>query len=167
MFKTFLRRGSRLGVAVLFSLTLVARPGLAATFTVTTTNLTGAGSLSQALIDANANPGPDLITFNVLDSGLTISPTNALPAITDSVTIDGSTQPGFAGAPLVELNGASAGFAANGLQILTNRCLIQALIINRFRGHGIEIAGGAGSRVKGCYLGLGRDGSTPQGNNGA
>ena len=37
--------------------------GVLATFTVTTTTDGGAGSLRQAIIDANANPGTDTITF--------------------------------------------------------------------------------------------------------
>src|SRR5437667_4758637 len=62
----------------------------AATFTVTTTDDAGAGSLRQAILDANANPGADTITFNISGSGLhTISPLSVLPDITDPVTIDG------------------------------------------------------------------------------
>ena len=37
----------------------------AAIFTVTTTADSGAGSLRQAILDANANPGPDEIRFNI------------------------------------------------------------------------------------------------------
>jgi len=36
----------------------------AATFTVTNILDTGAGSLRQAIVDANANPGSDTITFD-------------------------------------------------------------------------------------------------------
>jgi len=43
--------------------------GHAATFTVTSTNLAGAGSLAQAILDANTNAGADTIAFN-LSSGL-------------------------------------------------------------------------------------------------
>jgi hypothetical protein len=35
----------------------------ATTFVVTNTNDSGAGSLRQAILDANANPGSDLITY--------------------------------------------------------------------------------------------------------
>ncbi|WPZ35013.1 DUF4347 domain-containing protein [Thalassobaculum sp. OXR-137] len=38
-------------------------PGLLATYTVTNTNVTGAGSLRQAIADANANAGADIIEF--------------------------------------------------------------------------------------------------------
>ena len=66
---------------------------LLATFTVANTNAFGTGSLAQAIIDANAAAGADLIQFDIAGTGPhTIAP--ALPAITDPVTIDGYTQPG-------------------------------------------------------------------------
>ena len=45
--------------------------GLLATYTVTNTNDSGAGSLRQAILDANANAGVDTIEFNIAltDSG--------------------------------------------------------------------------------------------------
>src|SRR5262245_21005637 len=106
----------------------------AATFTVINTNVTGAGSLQQAIFDANTNAGTDTITFSILSGGLTISSTNALPAIVEPVTIDGTTQPGFSSAPIIELNGTSAGAAVDGLKIITSNCVIRALVINRFLG---------------------------------
>ena len=73
-----------------------------ATFTVINTNAAGDGSLYQAILDANASVGADLIAFNIPSGGLTIRPTNALPVITEPVTLDGSTQPGYSGAPLID-----------------------------------------------------------------
>jgi hypothetical protein len=65
------------------------------TFTVTNTNDSGAGSLRQAIVDANNNAGLDMIAFNIPGAGVhTITPLSALPAITGSVIIDGYTQPG-------------------------------------------------------------------------
>ena len=87
----------------------------AATFTVTNCADSGLGTLRQALMDANANPGLDTIQFSL--SCQTITPLTPLPSITDPVVIDGWTQPGFANKPLIELNGASAGTNANGLII--------------------------------------------------
>jgi hypothetical protein len=136
----------------------------AATFTVINTNAAGAGSLQQAILDANASSGADLIHFNIASGGLTIAPTNALPVITEPVTIDGSTQPGFVSAPIIELNGASAGAAVDGLKIETSNSVIRALVINRFLGDGIEITNGANNTVEGCYLGLNLAGLTDLGN---
>ncbi len=49
---------------------LAASSLAAATFTVTNTNDSGAGSLRQAILDANANPGDDTIAFNIPGSGV-------------------------------------------------------------------------------------------------
>ena len=69
------------------------------TFTVTNTSDSGAGSLRQAIDDANANPGADTIEFNVSGEGCsgdvcTIKPLSALPPLTSPVTMDGYTQAG-------------------------------------------------------------------------
>lgn len=147
------------GIALLIPISLPA-----AIFSVSNTNVTGLGSLQQALFDANTNSGADVITFNILSGGLTISPAAALPVITDPVTIDGATQPGFAGVPLIELNGTSAGAAADGLKIATSNCVVRSLIINRFVGDGIEITNGANNLIEGCYIGLSANGLLDQGN---
>jgi len=73
----------------------------ATTFLVTSTNDSGPGSLRQAILDANANAGSDLITFNIGSGLKTITLLSKLPGISDPVVIDGTTQPGFAGTPLM------------------------------------------------------------------
>src|SRR5512145_1417533 len=75
----------------------------ASTFTVINTNDAGAGSLRQAILDANANAGPDAINFSIGSGPQRIVLSSQLPAITDPLTIDGATQPGFAGAPILEI----------------------------------------------------------------
>jgi len=90
----------------------------ASTFLVSSTADSGPGSLRQAILDANAHPGADSIVFNIPGLGLhTISPSTALPTISDAVTIDGSTQPGFTGSPIIELDGSKAGANVDGLRI--------------------------------------------------
>ena len=61
---------------------------LAATYTVTTTADSGAGSLRAAIEAANANPGPDEITFS-LAYPATITLASALPSISGNLTITG------------------------------------------------------------------------------
>ena len=77
---------SRLGLGLFIALLLLGhRPvARAAAFTVTTTADSGPGSLRQAILDANANPGLDTITFAIGAPGSqqTIQPTTALPSIT-------------------------------------------------------------------------------------
>ena len=80
-----------------------------ATFTVTTTKDSGAGSLRAAILSANATPGPDAVAFNIAGGGVkTITLAGALPAVTGKLTINGASQPGF-----VPVSGTAwAGFAA-------------------------------------------------------
>jgi hypothetical protein len=82
---------------VVFPVTLFA-----AVFTVTNTNDTGAGSLRQAILDANASPG-STIGFSIGTGQQTITPASDLPIVTAPTTIDGSTQPGYAGTPLIRV----------------------------------------------------------------
>src|SRR5262245_37533699 len=67
------------------------------TFTVTTTNDTGAGSLREAILSANANGTDvvDIIQFAITNppAGVrTITPATQLPNITTPVILDGYTQ---------------------------------------------------------------------------
>lgn len=71
-------------------------------FVVTATADSGAGSLRQAITDANANPGADTITFSITG---TIDLLTALPAIDDSVHIAG---PGAALLTVERSSGAPA-----------------------------------------------------------
>lgn len=113
---------------------------LLATFTVTNTLDSGSGSLRDAITQANTNAGADVIEFNIGGSGVqTINLASALPTIIDPVTIDGTTQPGFAGVPRVELNGTNAGAATHGLRISAANSVVKGLIINRFGGDGIRV----------------------------
>jgi hypothetical protein len=103
-----------------------AESARAATFTVTNTNDSGAGSLRQAISDASAVAGAHTITFNIPGAGPhVITPASALPFVgnTDatqpqSITIDGCSQPGSqCGAfPLdlrVQINGINTGNTVN------------------------------------------------------
>lgn len=68
---------SRTTQAALFPLT---------TFTVSNTNDAGAGSLRQAIVDANATTGADVIDITAVGTVNLLSP---LPTITDSLTVQG------------------------------------------------------------------------------
>jgi CSLREA domain-containing protein len=67
---------------------------------------TGACTLRAAIEQANASVGHDTITFSIASGAQTIAPAGELPFITDPATIDGTTQPGFAGSPIIVLDGA-------------------------------------------------------------
>jgi CSLREA domain-containing protein len=94
-------------------------------------------SFREALNAANANPGIDMIGFSIPGAGPhTIRPASALPTITDPVVIDGTTEPDFAGTPIVELDGSSAG-SVQGLDITAANSTIRGLVINRFERNGV------------------------------
>jgi predicted outer membrane repeat protein len=64
----------------------------AASLTVTNIDDSGAGSLRQAILDANSSDGADTITFASEVSSGTITLASTLPDITSELTIDGTGQ---------------------------------------------------------------------------
>jgi hypothetical protein len=136
-------------------------------FTVTNTDDSGPGSLRQTLLNANASSGIDTISFNIPGANPhTIQPASALPTITDPVIIDGTTQPGFADTPIIELDGSHTGAGANGLHISAGNSTVQGLIINRFPRHGLLLDTGGGNTIQGNYIGTGVTGKTGLANGG-
>ena len=126
-----------------------------ATFIVMNTNDSGAGSLRQAIIDANSNPGLDNVVFNIGAGGVqSIALLTPLPAIIDTINLDGTTQPGANGKPAIELRGdkiseftnANSYLAdfTNGLTFRTgsDNSIAKGFIINRFQSSGIKIGDG-------------------------
>ena len=140
---------------------------LPSTFTVLNANDSGTGSLRQAILNANAAGGSNTIAFAIAPSGVqTIALLSALPAVTSLVVLDGTTKPGYAGTPLVVLNGAGAGSGANGLTITAGNSTVRGLVINQFTSAGIDITGASatGDIVQGNYIGTDVTGSTALGN---
>jgi hypothetical protein len=134
-------------------------------FRVTDTADSGTGSFRQAILDANANPGPDFITFNLPGAGLkTITPLSPLPAITDPVIIDGLTQLGYTGSPLIQLDGSQAGAGANGLFITSGGSTVEGLDIHSFSGAGIALETGGGNVLQRDFIGTDPSGTVAQGN---
>jgi parallel beta-helix repeat protein len=119
-------------------LALFTIPAVAATFTVTTTNDSGAGSFRQALLDANGAAGLDTIEFSIPGAGVhTITLTSLLPNISSPVFIDGYTQPGSG----ANSNAMSAGINAV-LQIELTGTQVSLLFV----------AGSDGSTVRGLVI---------------
>jgi len=135
-----------------------------AVFTVANTTDSGPGSLRQAILDANATPGADSIAFALPDSlkspggWWTIQPLTSLPALTDTVLVDGWSQggAGYHGAPRVLLDGSITAAVVDGLVIAASGCTIDGLAIRSFtggNGSGIHIRGDDAT-IQGCYVGL-------------
>src|SRR5581483_3229030 len=125
-------------------------------FTVTNTSASGPGSLRQAILDANANPGADTILFAIGSGAKTIAVAGApLPVVTDPVTIDGTSQPRYAGVPLIRLAGHTGIY---GLVISGGSSVVRGLVIGGFSG-GIMLQDNDGDTVAGNLIGLLRDGT--------
>ena len=81
-------------------------------FLVQNFNDAGTGSLRQAIIDSNSAGGSNDIAFNIPDNQtnpevyvITLT-SAALPAITDQLTLDGTSESAFLGKPaIVQING--------------------------------------------------------------
>jgi hypothetical protein len=146
--------------------TFTASTFTASTFTVTTTADGGAGSLRQAISDANGSAGIDSIVFNIPGSDpncaatsrvCTIAPGTDLPTITDPVVIDATTQPGFAGSPLIQLSGPGprlypTGGEPTGLRLAAGSSRVTGLIVNGWI-NGIQLRTLGNNVIQGNYIG--------------
>lgn len=155
-------------VAALVALTTAtARAGT--TFTVTNTNDSGQGSLRQAILDANTNPGNDRIHFDIPGTGVhVIHVLTDLPTITDPLAIEGASQPGYAftSGPSIELLGSGpfGNGPSTGLAITAGNSSVTALAIGDF-GDGIFLGANGGDVVTACVIGADPTGSTATPNN--
>jgi hypothetical protein len=120
----------------------------------------GTGSLRQAIINANAAPGRDTITFNIPSGGTpSIILASPLPEITTPVIIDGTTQPT---SNRVDITGSDT--QPDGLRISGGSSTIRGLIIRRFTGNGILITGAGGNLIEGNFIGIDQSGLEEAGN---
>lgn len=120
-------------------------------FVVINTNEAGGGSLSKAIENANATPGAQTITFNLPGPPpYTIAPvSNAFQRfdITDPIIIDGTTQPGFAGSPIIEVKKTE-------VRLFASNSAVKGLVIN----------GASGAFSSGLLIGANTTGNVIQGN---
>ncbi|HYN88366.1 MAG TPA: hypothetical protein VER55_07540, partial [Ardenticatenaceae bacterium] len=106
----------------------------------------------------------DLIAFN-LPSPAVIRPGAPLPELYAPVTIDGTTQPNYAGTPLVELDGSLSG-SAYGLKLIggARGSTIKGLAIHSFPGDGILLLGASDVKILGNFIGTDASGTADRGN---
>ena len=131
------------------------------TFTVSSLADSGAGSLRAAIASVNSDTTADVIDFSV--AGVIQLTSGALPAITNVVTIDGTSAPGFTDAPVVEID--NNGFA--GLTLTASSSSLKSLSIVNANGAGVTLHGvttnssatGASMAIRGNFIGLALDGS--------
>lgn len=145
---------------------------------VSNTNDSGSGSLRTAMVQANSTPGFNRIVFNIAGSACpkVINLASALPDISESLTIDGSTQPGYVpNTNDISYNGTrcvvlrpSAGTLSFGLEVPSSaasdtQLTLDAVAFGGF-GYAVNLAGGRGHVITGSQFG-GNVGSTVLPNN--
>lgn len=157
------------GRALFVFLMLLATSASAATFTVTSVADSGAGTLRQAILDANTAAGTDTITFAIAGSGLhTISPATNLPNITEAVIIDGYSQSGASVNTLslgdnaviqIELNGSgvSSGTGLN-FNATVNGGEVKGLLLTKWN-NAILLNGAKNMTIDGNFFGTNAAGS--------
>ncbi|HSS68914.1 MAG TPA: fibronectin type III domain-containing protein [Nocardioidaceae bacterium] len=172
-------RAVRRGIAVVavlatsaFGLVAFAPSAMAApqVYTVNSSADVGDGTcdasctLRDALLESNASVGDhDVIEFAIGSGPVTILPQTDLPMITDQVTIDGSSQPGFSGTPLIYIDGIADGGGPNniGLWITASGTAVQDIAISRFVSRQILVQNAGPSVIVGNYIGVGASGNVP------
>ncbi|MBI3241886.1 MAG: hypothetical protein HYZ49_06275 [Chloroflexi bacterium] len=132
-------------------------------FALVNTSDSGQGSLRQVISNANAIAGTDAVRFALTGGApYSIQPVTTLPIIADPLTIDGTTQAGFVGSPIVELDGSAAP-GSTGLEITAGSSIVRGLVINRFA-EGIVLKTNGNNVVQGNYIGTDVTGTVDRGN---
>ena len=134
----------------------------------------GLCTLRAAIEEANALAGADTIYFGIGSGPHRIQPSTALPLITETVTIDGYSEPGAEEATtltpatlMIELDGLNtAGSFESGLALVfgSDGSVIKGLVINRFDSIGIHVSNSSHNRICGNYVGTDVTGTLDFGN---
>ncbi len=171
--------GALLGLGL--SLVALAAPAAAAplTFTVNTAGaqvgtagdgrcdaLVAAGdqcTFREALTESNANQGRDTIAFDTaaFATAYRVTQTAAgFPTITDPVTIDGTTQPGYnpSTGAIVRVDGANLGLDGLTVDAGGGTSIIKGLVMTRFSS--AVVLKGDGNQVSGSFFGVTSTGAT-------
>jgi hypothetical protein len=128
---------------------------------------TGPGGLRDALLTANALPGETVIEFNIPGPGpYRIRPETNFPVITGPVLLDGRTQPGFADAPIIELDGTASDGSFDGLVFQSESNGVLAVSVYGFKDAIVLGTNTGKSLVQGCFLGVAASGTNVVGNQG-
>jgi hypothetical protein len=160
----------KLGALLLLLVASAASSRAVNIFTVANTNDSGFASLRNAILGVNSFPaGSNLIRFMIPGEGVqTIAPVTPLPAISNTVTIDGYSQSGSRANTLESGSDAILRIRLDGVN-LTNGFptglsfsgadsnVVRGLVIVRFS-TGIQLDSSLGSRITGNWIGLDADG---------
>jgi hypothetical protein len=97
-------------------------------------------------------PSPPRILFQFMAPPIHPGP-GGLPPILDIVDIDGTTEPGFAGAPPITIDGSSAGPGVDGLVLTGGHSTVRGLVIGGFSGAGIHVTTNGNDTIAGNWIG--------------
>jgi len=137
------------------------RRQLLSTYVVTnTTDNASANSLRWAILQVNSDSTADTIQFDIPAGGVqTIQLTSPLPSIVHSVLIDGTTESGYQGTPLIVVDGSKAGTGSNGLVLPAGGNTVCGLALVGFSGSAIVLNSLGGNVVEGNFLGVNASGN--------
>ena len=163
------RRIHRLGrLAGIVAIALTAGVGQVDAATYTVTNTSGSSgtlnSLPWAVQQANSHPGFDIIAFNIPGSGVRIISIAAPLSLTDQVAVDGESQPGYAGFPLVYLQGTASPSVTSllVLQGSSSGSTIQGLGLYGYTSNAVTIfQTSVGNWIQNNYMGFLKNGGAP------
>ncbi|HEV2329278.1 MAG TPA: M12 family metallopeptidase [Verrucomicrobiae bacterium] len=161
--------GDRAALAYLYG-----PPAVPLTNVVTTTADAGAGSLRAALYFVTDHPG-SVVTFNIPTSDSSYSNgvfnihlTGMLPPlVSNGMVIDGSTQPGFAGKPLIMVDGSQilpeTYTSDTGLLVYSSSNQVRDISFSGFNWNGLTFtyADASNNVVSGCWIGVDSTGTNP------
>ncbi len=149
--------GRRVRISLWHVFLLLATSAFAATVVVTNTNSSGRGSFSNAVNQVNAGNVTE-IDFSI-GSGVQRIDVPSQVNFLKSVTINGRTQPGYSGTPLIQLFGAgnNDGLVFSGP--CCHNATVEGLAFGNFTSSVLFLRGWS-FNVLGNYFGIGTDGST-------
>jgi CSLREA domain-containing protein len=152
------------------------RPARAATLMVNTTDDFNDGncnnthcSLREAINEANNNPGPDTIRFNIPGMAPYVIIAEPMPELTTPRTIiDGTSQPGFTSSPVIEVSPVAGRPSQPAFRVGASDITIRGLAVTGWPAGAILVEGSnvTNTQIERNYIGLRTDGTTQLGNEG-
>ena len=126
----------------------------------------GMVTLRSAIQEANALAGFQKIYFYIPgNSPYRIQPGTPLPTIIEALRLNATTQRGYVGLPIIEVNGSlMTSPNINGLIISSGGCSITGLVINQFTGYGLSLTNSGANVIQGNFFGTNTNGATGLGN---
>lgn len=120
-----------------------------------------AGSLPYEIQQANSAPGASVIDFNISGSGIqTINITSTL-FLSKPITIDGTSQPGYNGTPLISIQGNSNVPSLFYLGAGSAGSTLQGLDMYNYTANAVTMVNGtSGNTIQNNWLGFFRDPTT-------